>query len=418
MNSPEPKSKVINSIVRPTKLIQIVISGWIVLYLIAPIRPNVTDPTLGLFFLFFGFFAIWCGAFCGERIKLKFSYIKNYSLRKYIRIYWIAFCLGSFGVFLRLLDWIVFRGLSYGETSFRNRELLEADSGNILSIIALLLVPMILAAFILRTGLKAKKITIGTPVDFLLCLSWPAINLLVGSRSTTLVFIFILVTLMQIRGRIKIRHSISVLACIIGALLVINAILFNRFEEMGIDFYDIALSSGYTHLVPLSDNFMAFIYSSNEVFAKTLFLFAHYIQYAVHGVFEFIYLFNNYQGSHSFGQYQFFYPIKAIRMFMGYNLDIVNVTNGIPRIGIYDTFFGTAYVDFSFFAIPFSFLFGLVSGCYWQKVKRGDLFSMPVYIACLYVLALVPIVNGFLFSGGLFYILSFMMFKFISKFKI
>lgn len=404
---------------RPSKTLLVMSLVWLFLYVIVPIEPTQRNQAPALFYLGSGMFLMWLGAWIGEHLSMGAKESPPVGIRKYQRIYYFALWMGLFGIILRTADWIFVRGLSFGVTSLRNRELLEVGSSSLIAVVSLGLMPMILAAYILRLSLSARNVQIGTRLDLVVCLAWPGLNILVGSRSVILVYVFVFILMLSyVTKRIKLHHMLLVAGVIFGVLFVMNLILFNRLEAMGLSYHDTARLSGYTYFVPLTDGFLTFLDRSGETLSKTLFLVAHYAQYVLHGVFEFVFLFENYSGSHTFGTYQFFYVFKALGNFLGIGLNIEDVLSGIPRVGVYETFWGSAYVDFGYFALPFGFLIGLIAGILWRKAYAGDIFSLPLYAVFLYILALSPIVNGILFSGGLFYILSFSLFKAISKLKL
>ena len=156
--------------------------------------------------------------------------------------------------------------------------------------------------------------------------------------------------------KIKSIIAAAVLMCFI--VFVMNAVLLNRLENVGVHFLTVAQSSGYTETIPLTNDFLSFLMQAEESYAKFLFLITHYCQYYLHGYFEAILIINEYQGNHQFGKYQFFFLYKLIGMLVGQPISADEVVGGISRMGVYDTFFGAAFVDFSYAMILFGALFG------------------------------------------------------------
>ena len=71
-------------------------------------------------------------------------------------VYKIAFALGLFGIILRIFDWSFLRGVSFGNTVFENRELLELAGPNIFSVVSVILMPLSLAALMMIRVLAGK----------------------------------------------------------------------------------------------------------------------------------------------------------------------------------------------------------------------------------------------------------------------
>jgi len=242
-------------------------------------------------------------------------------------------------------------------------------------------------------------------------LTWPALNIVVGARSAALMFIFfVLIIFLRNQRRLKSHHILLFVLFLAGLFYGMNVLLLKRISEMGVDYVEIAKISGYTHFVPLSDSFLRLIETSSESLSVSLFVIAHYTQYFLHGAFEFAHLFSEYSGDFTLGRYQMFFPVKAVGMIYGFEVSGDAILEGVPRIGVYDTFFGSAFIDFWYFALPFGFLVGFGSSVYWQRARHGDYMSLPMYIALLYIIVLVPVVNGLLFAGGIYYLMSFWVF--------
>ena len=86
---------------------------------------NVSGLALGKrlgAFLLLGFFALWCGAICGEKLNLRAPKKRLLAAQRYARVYWVAFSLGCLGISLRLFDWFILRGLRFSVSAFENRE--------------------------------------------------------------------------------------------------------------------------------------------------------------------------------------------------------------------------------------------------------------------------------------------------------
>lgn len=362
------------------------------------------------------------GAYLGERGTMRqggFKPMVPPSLAKLKSVYKTVLVLGVLGILFRSLDWFFLRGITFNNSSFENRELLEEAGTNIFSMMSLILAPLVLAALILRFLAKKMGHDIGTRLDLILCLVWPIFNVAIGARSTALLFVFVF-TILFIHFQRKLKISSIIAFAIFMALIFagINIVFLTRLEEMGIDYLTVSQFSGYTQTIPLSPKFLIYLAQTDGFYAKFLFMASHYSQYYLHGYFEAILIISEYSGDHQYGKYQFFFLFKLLGMLLGQPLSAEAVTEGLPRIGTYDTFFGSAFVDFSYAMIIFGAVFGFLCGSAWRRFKSGDLFIFPLVMMFSYILFLVPIVNGFIFSGGLYYLLSFFLVKIISWFKI
>jgi len=157
-----------SKLARPRKALMVILSIWAVVFLLAPIQVDWTDAMGGIVFFIVGAFFIWLGALHGERVRIPKVPRSARSGPQYAKAYWLALGLGCLGLLLRIYDWFFLRGLSLTGSSFDNREALEDGSGNMFSILALVLVPMVIAAYALRSSLRQDNIIIGTRLDFVL----------------------------------------------------------------------------------------------------------------------------------------------------------------------------------------------------------------------------------------------------------
>jgi hypothetical protein len=71
----------------------------------------------------------------------------------------------------------------------------------------------------------------------------------------------------------------------------------------------------------------------------------------------------------------------------------------VGKVGVFQTFFGGAWIDFGYLGPVFLALIGYVSAFLGLEVKKGNFAAVPIYLYLVVVILLMPVMN--LINGGL-----------------
>jgi hypothetical protein len=374
---------------------------WLGCLMLAPVSPRWPNDLTGPILAVTGLMALAMGfllpALLGTRLRPMAITRDGFRL-----VFWGCLALAALGVAAKAADIFVIRGVAITDDVLGARNQAAAAGSSVVSIAAALLLPFGIGSLLLAVvGRRTGHLSSFGVMPLLLASAGPAMAVLFGSRSQILLLgLCALAAFLLLRERIRMRHIL-----IAAALSVLGALLFSvmfiwRFEQMGISPLYMVRYSAYTITVPLSDWYLELMDFGGV--AAPLAAFASLFQYLLHGVFEFFWLVELKDGDFAGGGYQFFFFEKMINFLVGGSqvdatraLDMAN-----PRAGVFQTFFGPAYIDFGPYMLVFCFAFGACLDLVRRSVLAGNLFAFPLYILMLAQLLLVPVVNGLMLSAS------------------
>lgn len=318
--------------------------------------------------------------------------------------------MGLLALVTRTIDYFVFRGLSLGDTFGEAREALSAAGPNAVSGVSALLAPAgmaagILALPLLAQGRKSRTVYAGVAL-FLLT---PISSFASGSRSALLMTMTALgITLLLVLPKLTRRLLALALLAAGGAFALSMHFFISRLEETLYPLEFFALNSGYTELVPPTPEAIDLIRTLNPPLDQLYFYVLSILQYATHGVFEFFLLLDIKAGAPvsdplQWGRFQFIIVDQILKVVSPPN-EVVDLGELNPRTGLFSTFWGPAYFDFGTWLPLYGFAFGFVGNFFQSRVRRGDVYALPLYGLLLYQIALVPMVN-LVESSALYYFL-------------
>ncbi|MCK0108291.1 hypothetical protein MWU58_03230 [Flavobacteriaceae bacterium S0825] len=157
------------------------------------------------------------------------------------------------------------------------------------------------------------------------------------------------------------------------------------------------------------------IETKNETLRLTRLSLLNASQYYTHGVFEFGYLYNNYEGKHHYGGFTFNVIAKFSNIILGTNIDLAKIQDSPVRTGVYTTFFGPIYLDFGWFAPIFMLFFGMLQGLIFNKTLLGDYKYVPLLFYMLIIDFFMPVINFITSSQGVYIIVSMIVFAKLYK---
>ncbi len=319
------------------------------------------------------------------------------------------------GIGLRIYDRFFLRGASLAEDVLLRRESLENAGSNIFSMFAAGLFPfcfVVLFVFFLRPR-DGKRHPFR--LLFSLCVfALPGLNaILVGSRSIILTSVLLMSVYAFYFGMLRIngRSVSTIILTSILLLFLFTSVFLDRLQAMGLAPESSVYNSDYAASLKPNGWIAQKIDNPGSLLASnTYFTYLNLTQYAVHGVFEFSYLYQNFTGAHTWGADTFSMYYKLGAFIFGLPGFEDRVLAAEPNSGVFTTFFGPLFIDFGWFGPLLVFGFGLVAQALWTQVRRGDVGLAPFYFYLVIVIFLSPIVNLLSNGEGLFILTSFALF--------
>lgn len=396
---------------------------FFLLAIVTPVNYWYWGTLYSLIYIFSCVLTLLTGIILGTRLLYAKSKVVTFRLDigKLYQRFKVLILFVSIGVFLRLVDRFVYRGVSLSLDIFENRDALE-EGANIISILSSFLYPM---GFLIPFYLLLIKRFIYIPrllmLSSLFLTLFPVLDsILFGSRSTLLTFFMIVFFYFYaLSGKGFGYQKYLLLIFISLGLILLSGLAFDaRTTLMGMDPIDSTQISVYAFFVPLSDDFSSFLRTIQGSFLYFLILgFINFFQYMVHGFFEMLYLVDNFDTDYVYYGYQNFnFIYKFLSALLNIDFDVS--FEYMVRRGSYSTLFGPIFYDFGFFGFIFCFVVGFFSGLLYRNIVNGKFDLIPLYIYSLLILFFSFVVNFITFAQGLYYIVCFLLFYFLIKFKL
>lgn len=374
---------------------------------------------LSIFFLLIGLIF----GMGGIQLKSKIVFI-DINIKTLKNIFILASALASFGVILRILDKYYIRGASMSANMMENRDILADSSLNIFSVVSSFFYPLVLLLpflYLLLRKVNAHNIFY-LFILVLLSLFLIIDGILFGSRSVIMIWIFLILMYLYVLEFFEFK-IISKKAMIIPIIFILffifNGYMFDyRTNLMGMDSSVSTQTSVYAYFIPLKDSYITLLQSNKgNLFYYFILGIINFIQYMIHGFFELLYLVDNFSTDKILlGKQDFAVIVKFIHKILQIPFSFTDDSEFLVRTGIYNTLFGPIYYDFAYFGIGFSLILGLFIGLISKKVTNGDIFLYPLYLYFLLLLFFSLIVNMIIFGQGLYNMVAFSNFYFLSKF--
>ncbi|MGE4148096.1 MAG: hypothetical protein AB7E70_08940 [Hyphomicrobiaceae bacterium] len=393
----------------PFRVLMGALAIWLVAFVLAPVSPRWPQSGWPILALLSGYGFLVLGFVLPALFGIRFKRLDVKSDRLAI-VFRICLLLAVVGVGARLIDYFVIRGIDLDDNVFEMRRALSSTGSSFVSVVAALLTPFGLAALLLAAigrhlGIF-KRIGI---VPLVVASSAPALTVLLASRTQLLALgLCIFVTFALLARRIRPGQVALASAAAFLAILVFSYMFIWRLEQMGISYQFASRYSAYTHVVPLAPWYLDMVDASGSAGAL-LVAFASLFQYALSGTFEFFYLLELKDGNFAHGDYQFFIIAKLVAVFAGKSstaaTQVIDVIN--PRVGVFQSFFGPAYIDFGYFFPVFCIAYGFVAEMARLSARAGNPYAFPLYVFTLMQIMLVPMVSGLLMGAGVISNLAF-----------
>lgn len=413
------------TIFSPIKIFLIGVFFITFLIVIAPVKILYFGTLYSWLYLLLSIIFILLGLTLGMksfRLKAQKTSIKI-SKKLLKTFFYLASLLAFFGVILRIYDKYFIRGVNLSMEVMQNRDLLTEAGANTFSVISSFFYPLVMLIPFLYLLLRRTHLNKIRHLLITISLSlFPVIDgILLGSRSTILVFIFLNILYLMSTNYINIKlnlKNIIIFFLFLVILFILNGLMFDmRTNLISIDPIKSTQTSVYAFFIPLENDYLNLLYS---IEGSLLYFFIlgmiNFIQYMVHGVFELLYLVDNFNIEHTFwGEQNFAVIIKFIYKILDIPFSFSDHQQLLSRTGIYNTLFGPIYYDFHFFGIIFVFILSFFIGNIFNKIVKGNIFLYPLYIYFISILFFSLVVNMIIFAQGLYTIVAFSLFYYISK---
>lgn len=404
----------------PARVALLGIVTWIAIRVLSPIEAKMDLSNAALIFIGFCYAAFFFG--CAAAHKLSARRFTNFNRSLNIgqassRIELLASILGILGILLRFYDRTILRGASYGAGSAEVREVLANSSVGVYGIIGSLFFPFCMIPFLIIIQRADLKKRIPRLIFSIILFSFPMIESLGQlSRSVMLITSMMMVTgILCVHFEGKVFKTKIVLGVIAGAAILISASTFVfdtrlRNEERSLD--NSILTSVYSELISPTEKAIQQMVSGSEYTSSVYKAVLSNSLYYTSGLYEFSILWERSDSqSHAYGAYMLGPFFRAADLVIGTNFTSnLDEAGLVYRIGVFNTFFGPLWIDFSWISFLIMFVFGYFCTNLSFTTRYIDKNYLPLYLMTNVIVFYMPVVN-FISNGlGLFFIISFWMY--------
>lgn len=392
---------------------------WILIFLIVPLKVRHQIGVLPFFYLFLNYVFFILGLKIISPVKKENRQTFSVNTRVLNNVLRIVIFIAFIGFFLKILDKFYIRGASFNYSMSYNRYLLERSGASVVSILSAVTTPFSFIPLFIYYKLKSNnKLLFFTSLFLFFSPSFDF--LMMGSRSGLFVilllfglFLFYFKKLKVTLGRLLIVLFVLFAVGIYSIRLFIERTKdFAKTDEVAIEHMLERSSYNFT-ITPSEETKDNIIRSKNKTVQAARLATVNFAQYYLHGVYEFGYLYNKYDGNHYYGAYTFNVFVKFINIVFRTNIDLQKIQKAPPRIGIYTTFYGPIFIDFGWFSLVFMFFFGAVQKTIYNFVMMGRIQFIPLLFYLLIINFFMPVFNFINGAQGLYTLVAFILFAII-----
>ncbi|KZS41443.1 hypothetical protein AWE51_22330 [Aquimarina aggregata] len=402
----------------PYKITVYGIVFWLFLFITTSFKVNHNLDFLSIFFIVINYIFFFLGYFLFKTDSVSinneklFFYDQNI-LKKVLKVVLI---IAIFGLLLKFFDKFYLREISISNSVSDNRMLLSQKGPSIISIISAIINPFSFLPLFLYYSIGEKRIKL-----YIICLFLFLVTiyefLSTGSRSG--IFVVILLLVIYLRYFKKIRLNLKQILLIGTGIFLLGIYSFNMFIDRTKEYTitrdravkHILTNAGYNFtLQPKEEAVERIVHTKNELSQSLKTFSLNFVQYYIHGVYEFSFLRKNYKEKFHFGAYTFNILAKFSNIIFRTNFDLKKIQNSPPRIAVYITFFGPLYVDFGWFSIFFMFFLGVYQKNVFKKILKGKVQYLPLFFYFLVINFFMLVVNFIVVAQGIYNIVAFLLF--------
>ena len=401
--------KVVNiSFLSPAIILFFVMCTFLVALILLPVRVNFELSIAAFSFFLLCFVSFLGGAFIGggNRYAIRIN-IHRFDKKAINRFVILVVAIGCIGTVLLLVDRYFLRGVTLAADALENRENLGDTKASLISSIAALASSFGIIAYLMIWIAELGEIRIARWVKLIAISSFLATlaaNIELGSRAlllvVMLVYSFSWFFIHRAQGRKIENYHILIMVTLAFILVVVNAvIMITRTELMAITIQDSIYLSAYAEAIEPSP-FMRVIIDNSGPFSQLFSGLFSLIQYLFHGIYEFGYLFKNFQGNYEMGTQVFWLPIKVVSMMTGGWIPNPEFNNISVRSGVFNTFLGPVFIDYGLFSPLVMFIYGFAISLPYRWMRSGKIEWLPAVALISGSSVLWPVVNIFTSASG------------------
>ncbi|MEO1032361.1 MAG: O-antigen polymerase [Bacteroidota bacterium] len=392
---------------------------WIALFILFPLKVKYELSLMAVLFILFNyvFFLLGLTAVKSTPKHKEAKFTINILVLKHIMKFIIVLAL--LGFILKVLDKFYIRETSFDNTMSENRVLLEKSGPSVISIISAIINPLSFIPLFIYYYIGEKNRWVHMICIFLF-FSASLEFIVLGSRSGLFILLILFGLYLFFFKRIKLTPSKLV---IIGVILFsLGTYSINLFIKRTTDFTKsdeksvrhILTRANYNFTIePTEKTKNAIIESKNGIYRSSYLGLTNFVQYYLHGMYEFGYLYDNYDSGHHYGAFTFNIFAKFSNIILRTNFDLEKIQKSPPRTGIYTTFFGPIFVDFGWISLIFMFFFGVFQKAIYNRALMGRIQYIPLLFYFLIINFFFPVINFLNGAQGLYTISAFILFAII-----
>jgi hypothetical protein len=392
---------------------------WSFLFLFFPLNVKYKlnfFPVL-LIILNYAFFLLGVKSLSTVNVEEKALYKIDTRVLK--KIMYVIIVIAFTGFLLKMFDKFYLRDTSFSNTMSENRVLLSKSGPSIISIISAITNPFSFLPLFIYYFLKQKGKLLFL-VCFFLFFSASFEFIVLGSRSGLFILLILFSLYLVYFKKIKITLGKFIILSV--ALFFLGIYSINLFISRTTDFTKsdaksvthILTKANYNFTIEPTEGTKKVILSSESKTYQSAHLgLINFVQYYLHGIYEFGYMYDNHENSYNYGAYTFNVFAKFINIIFRTNIDLEKIQKSPPRTGIYTTFFGPIFMDFGWFSLVFMFFFGVFQKHTYNKVLNGRFQYTPLLFYFLIIDFFLLVINFISGAQGLYTIVSFILFAII-----
>lgn len=392
----------------PARIALAGIGVWFFFWLITPVYATAPlDPMAMLYiaFCYLGFF-MGCAAYAlASGVKDAAVSTSDWRTPQVSRLFWISLALGLSGMGLRLYDRVVLRGADYATNAVDFRESLTQTAAGPVSAIAAVLFPFCFIPLV--TLLAARFRPRQIPLYFVAAIVFvlPAVESLAQlSRSvllTTVVLGFGAITCTKFRGNPANRKLwAAAVAIVIVMSMVSTAIFTNRLDLSDRRLSDSVITSVYADNLQPTEEAWRGLVSGSEPVSRYYSVILPNGMYYLSGAYEFGTLWTRPDTQpFSYGAYNGIAFVRLLQIVFSPDSEPMDEVGLVYRAGVFQTFFGNAWVDFGYFGPLFLFALGYLANVLGRHARSGKMNLLPLYLYLTVIIFFMPVTN--FINGGL-----------------
>jgi len=205
---------------------------------------------------------------------------------------------------------------------------------------------------------------------------------------------------------LSIKNIIYLLCAFFGFLYFSSIIIFQRLELFGTTTQEYIAYMTEGREISLSSEFINFMQDDDALgFNKFVFTLVEFLHYYVHGVFEYIRLYNHFDFDHVwYGIHEYFIYFKFFDRLGLFKITYLETLQGYYKTGVYTTLFGPSLIDFGHFTFLYALFLGSVFQLLYYKALSGKIIGLLLYPFVATTIIFSPMIN--IMTGSVLYIFN------------